>query len=431
MKNFRIVLQLILVTILFAQTYSFSGGDGSLGNPYNISTCDHLQNISSDLTANYQLVANIDCSSLNFEPLGSCTGACTSGGDDVGFSGTFQGNYYTINNLNIVNTTTSNTGWALFSFLEGDVNNLNIENLFINVTGNYSAGLAGGIRERSSLENISIQGRITGNNVIGGLFAAGLSVNPFDQFTFKNVRTDIVLNGNDYIGGISGSQSLRIYSYNISSRVDITGNNYVGGISGSMIGDPYGYDSTYSIGTITGNNYVGGFAGRIIDGTARDTYFIGSVNGSDYVGGLFGIHEDSGSPTFEDISNSFVVANVTGTGPNVGTISGNEEGPVTNMYYFNYSSNPVPYGVNPGSGTATIVNDLSFFSNTSNALFSGNWDTNIWDFNGSLPVLRWEATFENNLQPDPVVVINNEEVSLFVLNYLLSLGAVFLYFILF
>ncbi|MCK5774498.1 MAG: hypothetical protein KAH57_11975, partial [Thermoplasmata archaeon] len=43
-------------------TRAFAGGDGSVGAPYQISDVDQLQDMSSDLSAHYLLINDVDAS---------------------------------------------------------------------------------------------------------------------------------------------------------------------------------------------------------------------------------------------------------------------------------------------------------------------------------------------------------------------------------
>lgn len=51
-SQIRGVYLIFFVISSFFFVYPFAGGDGSISNPYNISTCAHLQNMSSNLNAN-------------------------------------------------------------------------------------------------------------------------------------------------------------------------------------------------------------------------------------------------------------------------------------------------------------------------------------------------------------------------------------------
>lgn len=79
----------------------FSGGVGSVGDPYLVSSCDELQNISEvvNLDKHYLQSGDIDCGispynvSPGFSPIGNCTGSCSySDSNDFVFNGSYDGN---------------------------------------------------------------------------------------------------------------------------------------------------------------------------------------------------------------------------------------------------------------------------------------------------------------------------------------------------
>ena len=73
---------------------SFSGeGEGTQSSPYQITNATQLNEIRNDLSAHYVLHNDIDMSSIsNWIPIGDA---------DAKFSGTIDGNNYTIENLKI------------------------------------------------------------------------------------------------------------------------------------------------------------------------------------------------------------------------------------------------------------------------------------------------------------------------------------------
>ena len=98
------LIRLILGTSLFSLVtpffaHPFAGGSGTPGDPFQISTCQQLQDISQNLTASYELINAIDCSDTKnwnngagFIPVGTITS---------GFSGSLNGNNHVITNLYI------------------------------------------------------------------------------------------------------------------------------------------------------------------------------------------------------------------------------------------------------------------------------------------------------------------------------------------
>ena len=87
------VVQAVPENVIF-----FTGGNGTVGNPYQISNVWELQNISLDLGANYSLVDDIDASitvgwdtGAGFDPIGNVTDVDNTSANDP-FTGTLVGN---------------------------------------------------------------------------------------------------------------------------------------------------------------------------------------------------------------------------------------------------------------------------------------------------------------------------------------------------
>ena len=154
------------------QNFPFDGGDGSTGNPYQISNICQLQNIADNtidslehidlLTQDYILISNIDGSytenwnsGAGFEPLGD---------DANSFDGTFDGGGFTISNLTINVPASDNVG--LFGYNTGTIKDFTLENATISGNENVGGlvGANGGTIENVSVENVAI----TGTNNIGG-----------------------------------------------------------------------------------------------------------------------------------------------------------------------------------------------------------------------------------------------------------------------
>jgi hypothetical protein len=100
MKYYALLIALLLffdVNNIFA----YSGGDGSSGNPYQISDADDIEELMGD-SGNWDkyfiVIADIDCASYSWtsgypKPIGNPTGGRGSG---PAFSGYFDGNNHKI-----------------------------------------------------------------------------------------------------------------------------------------------------------------------------------------------------------------------------------------------------------------------------------------------------------------------------------------------
>ncbi|MCA9460351.1 MAG: hypothetical protein KC550_07430 [Nanoarchaeota archaeon] len=413
---------LIISTLFFSiiLVYSFAGGDGSLGNPYQIENCTQLQNMSSNLAANYTLNNDIDCNvppyntGSGFNPIGNCTGFCTSGGNDFPFTGNFNGANYEIQNLYINRSTIDGVG--LFAYTtNGIISEVRLTN--VNIKGNLQVGgLVGS--NNNTIFNSSITGTINGsNNMIGGLTGSNYlggkinysssSANVYgfimvggligykgngeinNSYATGNIYgTDRVggligwnyygntensyatgnIYGSDYVGGLVGYNKFNTINRSYATG-NVNGNDRVGG----MVGYTYwsNIDNSYATGSVNGINYVGGILGSV-SGTLKNSYATGSVNGSDYVGGLSG-HNGG------NIGNSYSVGFVTGS-TNTGGLLGADVSVVTSSYWDNETSNQTTSAAGTGRSTADM-----FLQST----FSG-WDNSLWIFtNTSYPQLAW------------------------------------------
>jgi hypothetical protein len=167
-------------------------GSGTADDPYKIATTEELVAINDyDTNAHYALVADIDMSNMVW-----------AAAPIFFFNGTFDGQGYTIYNLNI------NGGDYLGLFgkinRSGIVNNLTIHDAYIN--GHKYIGALSGM-SYGQITNCHVTGNITGVSYVGGL--VGLVCIPF--FPGNNVledyvsdcTADVVLSGNEFVNNIA------------------------------------------------------------------------------------------------------------------------------------------------------------------------------------------------------------------------------------
>ena len=198
------------------------------------------------------------------------------------FTGTLNGNGRTISNMNIGGSG-SNRGMFESLGRGAVIENLIINGLTINNTGNNKGALAGHI------------------NIPGGSSGVGVTIN--------NVRLhDINIYGPDrtHVGGLAGLMNLggtsTINYVHVSGTV--TGSNQVGGLigrteSGGRGAAPAGFADLSNVaftGTVSGGYHVGGLIGRILYGNVNVSqgYVDGTVYGHNRVGGAFGAVNNTG-----------------------------------------------------------------------------------------------------------------------------------------
>lgn len=156
-------------------------------------------------------------------------------GDVTGFGGTFDGNGYVIEYLNIMGYDKENVGLFDIIGANGIVKNLHLRNLTINGNAKYVGGIAGKVLAAAdtltekSVKNVSFHGSInvTGSTdqSVGGLF--GISERAVENAIVLGSIT--VSNANAKVGGVVGSSEQGMS--NVVSLMQIDANCNVGAFS--------------------------------------------------------------------------------------------------------------------------------------------------------------------------------------------------------
>ena len=213
-------------------------------------------------------MADLDLTGIDWTPIGTSSDK---------FTGSFDGNNYTIKNLTIDSAESDNIG--LFGYAEdAKFQNIVMEN--VSVKGNnYVGALVGYVGSDSDLVNIEIKsGNVEGKGYVGMIAGRAYAI----QGAAGRLYTSGTVKAEENVGGIFGY----VYGYsnfwnmeNSSSSAIVNGKNNVGGLVG------YGYncrinDSAFK-GEVTGTNQVGGILGYVenmYSGFSR-TYSTGTGNG--------------------------------------------------------------------------------------------------------------------------------------------------------
>lgn len=156
-------------------------------------------------------------------------------GDVTGFGGTFDGNGYVIEYLNIMGYGKENVGLFDIIGANGIVKNLHLRNVTINGNAKYVGGIAGKVLAAAdaltekSVKNVSFHGSInvTGSTdqSVGGLF--GISERAVENAIVLGSIT--VSNANAKVGGVVGSSEQGMS--NVVSLMQIDANCNVGAFS--------------------------------------------------------------------------------------------------------------------------------------------------------------------------------------------------------
>jgi len=270
----------------FSYPFIFLNGNGSLTNPYNLSTCMDLLNIEKVKTIEYeyfQLINNIDCTDYEFIPIMNASI----------FRGSFNGNGFSINNLTLLEGG-SNQGLFYRTDFDTIIKDLTINNIDINNNPSFSGCLIGEVYKNNTVEsfllnnininNCDIDGSlrtIDNGASIGGLIGNINTNTPLNNgFNIYNINIlNSNLNGGSNIGGIVGGIALHlpnnIYFKNISTQINLETSYLdvlVGGIFGRL--DSTGNINTYIDGYLNNNSGVGSGITGLRDSSLGDKLYI-------------------------------------------------------------------------------------------------------------------------------------------------------------
>jgi hypothetical protein len=291
----------------FLHCQTFGGGDGSLGNPYHISSGSHLMELATQVNSGNEYVGkfflqttDISLSSYaDWTPIGGGT-------DNKLFRGNFNGATYKITNLTINKPNSTNIG--LFGHLGRGAVLKNVKLEEVNVVGGRGTGsLVGRVTgdETNLIENCYAKGStnrsVVGDGATGGLIGSHNSyvVNPSNrdehpvaQFCFADINVTWSRksgSGADKFGGFTGcNQRGKIYFSYATGNVTVNNNpavtvsnsdgsipSRIGGFSGCI--ELRGYiENCFSVGQVTTYGTVqnvGGFLGKGgIGGSHGDGY---------------------------------------------------------------------------------------------------------------------------------------------------------------
>ena len=301
-KSNRLVTMLLLVIAIlmpyggaWAQTPSRpSSGDGSVGNPYKISTAAELawfrdqvnsgnKSISATLTDDVDLVEFCHAKDgtkyteeLSWTPIGITPRI---------YQGTFDGN--------------------------GKI----IRNLYINATSNY-AGFFGyadaGCIKNITFDNAKVKSTTTNTGILAG--HAGSCI-------IENIKTlaNCSVEGEDFVGGIAGYASGNIS--NCENRATVKGKIILGGVVATYDNSGNSITSCANYGAVTGPAFnVGGMVGNFVSGTIQNCANYGDVTGTSKVGNLIGFAEKCNLNNVLGAGNVTATSDIGGAGLLVGYI---------------------------------------------------------------------------------------------------------------
>lgn len=257
-------------------------GNGSEETPYHIYNEEDLfnvgtskfdttpdNNINEALTSHYILMNNITLTEAH-DAIGK-----NEDGSYEAFQGNFNGNYYTIKNLNI----NSGIYGSLFAVIgnKAEVTNLNIENAKLDGNYDYAGALAGVIN--GYVDRISVKDSVINNSKVRS-YTGGLAG-----------KIETIVDAQDEFGYVATAYRVSVESNDNSSIV--AGTTYLGGLAGSISqANIEAIKSATNIKAVTSSSsYCGGITGYLelgIEGFVRESYSISTIELSSAYLGLNG-----------------------------------------------------------------------------------------------------------------------------------------------
>jgi len=262
-------------------------GQGTLVNPYIIETPEHLDEVRNNLSAYYELGADIDLQNVPFMPIGNYF---------MPFTGVFDGAEYTISNLQIELLEANGVG--LFACTNGaTIQNLKIVNA--DISGRADVGTLIGTMGNGSVDNCSVSG------------------------------TGIVYATEDYAGALFGYCGGEVVISSCYATIDVEAEiGYAGGLAGGISTGTV--SDCYATGNVSGGQTLGGLVGSC-DGLIMRCYATGNVTGLRYIGGLLGNFYSQDS-----MSDCYALGTITTNVANnayVGGLIGQSYAPMQNCYF--------------------------------------------------------------------------------------------------
>jgi len=433
----------------------FAGGSGTEEDPWLIATPEQLATVAEEVycSSHFKLIDHIDLSDYLSDGGGGWNEG--AGWKPIGtydmfdptkaFTGSFDGDGYTISSLFINRSDTEGVG--LFGYTnDATIKDVILDNAYI--TGDACVGSLVGVNENCTISGCSAENaEVTGFTTVGGLVGSNDSGNIANSLATAEVSGVFSVGGlvgDNYGGSIESSYATgtvsgidyddpesqghfgglagRNYIYgtieNSYSTGNVAGIHLVGGLVGSNT-DAGVIENSYSTGDAAGTAYVGGLVGcNSLDDESYDNPFItdcyaaGSVEGEQYVGGLVGQNCEG------DIVHSFSIGEVSGTNKVGGLVGNNDGGAVTDSFYDSNTSGQSDEGKGERKSTAEMNAYTTFFNSCWDFIGeTGNGEDDIWGIdesadgpvNDGYPFLTWQG-YDHKVWP-AVSTIEAEDIA--------------------
>jgi len=358
-----------------------------------ITNAHQLQLMDMNLSASYTMANNISMAELSnpsglwktstgFSPVGNYI--FSLGTAPTTFTGTFNGNGYTIDGLTINRPTTDYVG--LFGYtgqytgLTSRISNVGLTD--VSIHGHlYTAALVGQTYY-TTINGCYETGDVAGTSYVGGLVGMNEFTSPISNSYATGNAT-----GSDYVGGLVGYNSMSSIISNSFATGIVVGSIYVGGLVGAQS------DSTdinsFATGKVSGDTGVGGLVGYNATSSVSNCYATGAVTGNSDVGGFVGSN-------FGTLNNCYFATDGTGFSQAFGA------GATTGVTGLTLAQMKIQSNFTP-AGTAAGDWNFSLPTGNNGTLVQGVWGMNA-SINNGLPYFQWQY-------PYLLVTVGNQTVT--------------------
>lgn len=243
----------------------FTGGSGTIADPYLIATAGDLQQIKTAPGACFKLANDIDCSGLVYYPIEE-------------FTGTLDGDGHTISNLKLA--TRNNGKTSLFNFTnQATIKNIDFYNAYMVLSGGYEAGLIAATSGNSTFDNIHVRRLIVTGDNYGGEFG-GIVGKMWTMSAITGCEVsggDINLPSCPSAGGMAGDIRTGCTITACAFSGDITAQNTLGGIVGSTTTGDEVISFCHVDANLKAENTVGGIVGFLDRSKVKSNYVEGTL----------------------------------------------------------------------------------------------------------------------------------------------------------
>ena len=370
---------------------AYSGGNGLLETPYQISTLTDLQYLSehsADWSLYFIQTADINAtatSGWNSNGSGGFYGFSPIGNSTTNFTGNYDGQNHTISNLYINRPATDNIGLFGYVYTSGSISNLGLTN--VNVSGKIITGGLVGEAKYCTISNVYTTGTVVGNSIINSnCMVGGLVGYTWTYCTISNSYSKANVTGLGFLGG-------GLVGYNSGTIISSYATGSVGGdgvMRGGLVGTNVGNISkSYATGVVEGTgDERGGLAGRN-EKNITDCYAKGNVSGANMVGGLVGHNLNN----LASISNCYAIGSASGTNAIGGLVGNNNNGAITKSYSAGFVSGSTNKGGMVGSNNVNNNDGFWDTQTSGQALSSGGLGKTTAEMKTKATFLTWTWNF--------------------------------------